>query len=209
MSQSLLYGFSTELRHFSLGGRQISLRTVIDPDALLDGAISSIPYWAQLWPSALALSSYLATRSFRGAQVLELGCGMGLTTLAIACAGGVPISLDYEADAVRFARHNLSANGAQGLVLRADWNALPLGCCFPYVVGADILYERRELPRVAALLNRYLARGGEAVIAEPGRELARSFFQNLEQRGLDVLQVSPKNADGVRLWRLGRKTPLR
>lgn len=197
----------TELREVPLGGRPVSLLVVKNPDSLLDGELEQdyLPYWAELWPSALALSEYLVHFPFRGSPVLELGCGMGLTTIAISRAGGRPLAVDYDPDAVYFARRNLIANGGRGLVARMDWNALALSSAFPYIVGADILYERAELPRLGELFARYLARGGEAIIAEPGRELARGFFQKLPLYGLEVVKNSPSSIERVTIWHLTRK----
>lgn len=199
--------YPTERRELVLAGRPASLLVVKNPDSLLDGdlPLGRLPYWAELWPSALALSSHLAAMSLRGERVLELGCGMGLTTVAIARAGGVPIAVDYDPDAVRFARRNLDEDGGRGLVARMDWNSLGLGTAFSYVVGADILYERAELPRLSELLSRYLTRGGEAILAEPGRELARGFFQNLGRFGLEVARRVPTTIERVTIYHIARK----
>jgi len=46
-----------------------------------------LPYWAELWPSAEALSRFLFRNPHlvAGRSVLELGCGLGLTSLSLAC----------------------------------------------------------------------------------------------------------------------------
>ena len=38
-----------------------------------------LPYWAELWPSSLALSEYILCNSniFSAKNIIELGCGMG------------------------------------------------------------------------------------------------------------------------------------
>ena len=50
-------------------------------DALLDEEAFEheefLPYWAELWPSAIALARVLARRPLTGRRVLELGCGLG------------------------------------------------------------------------------------------------------------------------------------
>src|SRR4051812_50149306 len=47
-----------------------------------------LPYWAELWPSGVALARDVSSRSLRGARTLELGCGLGLPSMAAALAGG-------------------------------------------------------------------------------------------------------------------------
>jgi predicted nicotinamide N-methyase len=199
--------YKTQEKKLHLAGKPVTLRIVRDPDSLLDGELhgDKIPYWAELWPSALALSSYIAGLNLRGEAVLELGCGMGLTTIAIAYASGVPLAIDYDPDALRFAQQNLKANQCRGSFARMDWNALALSCSFPYIVAADILYERAELPKIGRLLRHYLQRGGQIMIAEPGREIAQSFFQSLSLYELYVIQKIPTKVERVTIWKLGKK----
>jgi predicted nicotinamide N-methyase len=180
--------YQTETREIESPGRSVSLVTVKNPDSLLDKdvPIVRVPYWAALWPSALALATHLAHRNFRGAPVLELGCGMGLTTISLARAGAVPLAIDYDPDALGFARHNLARDGGHGYFARMDWGQLAISQAFPYIVAADVLYERAQLSKISKLLVRYLSHGGEAIIAEPGREVAKEFFKNLSRYRLEA-----------------------
>src|SRR5215470_3089340 len=60
-------------------------------DELIDEAAFDeeefLPYWAELWPSGLALAQHVAMRDLQGMRVLELGCGLGLPALAAALRG--------------------------------------------------------------------------------------------------------------------------
>lgn len=62
--------------------RELSVLRPADADALLDEEAfereERLPYWAELWPSGVALARLLSVRSLRGARVLELGSGLGL-----------------------------------------------------------------------------------------------------------------------------------
>ena len=139
-----------------------------------------LPYWAELWPSAVVLARTVAARSLRGARTVELGCGLGAPSVAAALAGGRVLATDWSPDAVRFARRNAERNGASlevqicawahpyELVARAPWQ---------FVLAADVLYERRNVPLLACLLPRLLDRGGEALIADPGRPPADEFLR--------------------------------
>jgi predicted nicotinamide N-methyase len=53
-----------------------------------------LPYWAELWSSGVALAHDVAGRSLRGASVVELGCGLGLPSIAAALAGGRVLATD-------------------------------------------------------------------------------------------------------------------
>src|SRR5204862_8184692 len=73
-------------------GRDLAVLRPRDSEALLDEHAFEeeefLPYWAELWPSGVALAKAIADRSLRGARVLELGCGLGLPSLAAALGGG-------------------------------------------------------------------------------------------------------------------------
>ena len=76
----------------ALPGRELLLLAPRDREALLSEEAFAheefLPYWAELWPSALALARVLARRPLTGRRVLELGCGLGLPAIAAALAGG-------------------------------------------------------------------------------------------------------------------------
>ena len=46
-----------------------------------------LPYWAELWPSGLALARALPLRGSRGWRVIELGAGLGVPSLVAAARG--------------------------------------------------------------------------------------------------------------------------
>ncbi len=126
----------------------------------------------------------------RGTRVLELGCGLGLPSLAAAIGGADVLATDWAEDAVELLRRNAERNGIALRVERVRWDEPePLLREAPWelVLGADLLYEARNADQLAALLPRL---GGELLLAEPGRPYARSF---LERIGAEPA--------GERLWR--------
>src|SRR4051812_45831854 len=99
----------------ALDGRDIVLLRPRDAEALLDeDAFAArdefVPYWADLWPSAQLLARTLAGRALRGARVLELGCGLGLPSLAAALAGGRVMSTDWAPEAIEAVQRNAAHN---------------------------------------------------------------------------------------------------
>jgi predicted nicotinamide N-methyase len=151
-----------------------------DADALIDEAAFDeeefLPYWAELWPSGLALARHVAGLELAGRKVLELGCGLGLPSLAAALRGADVLATDWADDAIELLRRNAERNGAPVRVARVRWSEPePLLRAAPWdiVLGADLLYEERNAEQLAALLPRL---GGEALLAEPGRPYAKDFL---------------------------------
>lgn len=154
-----------------------------------------LPYWADLWPSSYALADRVASEDGRPGgkplHFLELGCGLGLVTIAALTAGFEVVATDYYADALLFTRTNAwRLVGEDPTVRLVDWRDLPadLGT-FDRVAAADVLYEKRYTTIVADVLARTLARSGTALIADPGRTDLPAFLRECEARGLVVASV--------------------
>src|SRR3954447_4628349 len=133
----------------ALDGRDLRLLRPRDAEALLDEHAFEheeyLPYWAELWPSSLALARTVAVRALRGARTLELGCGLGLPSIAAALAGGRVLASDWSPDAIEFAARNASSSGATIETMVCDWSRPePLLERAPWdlVLAADVLYER-------------------------------------------------------------------
>lgn len=169
---------------FPFADRSLSICAYASLDALLDQAEheDEIPFWAELWPSSVALASWLSPQNLAGRRVLELGCGVGLAGIAAALCGSCVLQTDYVPAALVMARYNAWRNRCLGMRWRlADWRAFPTFGRFDMIIGADILYEQRLHADLQAVLNRHLQPNGVAVIADPGRLAAESFVRGLER----------------------------
>lgn len=181
-----------------LGGEQITLEKPRNPDDLISEADFAhderLPYWADLWPAAVVLSNHLLTeRRLLGAadaphhpRALELGCGIGLVTIAAMRAGYGVVATDYYEDALLFAARNaVQANGREPETRMVDWRALPddLGT-FDLILAADVLYERPHATLISGLIARALAPEGRALISDQGRVALQDFLDALGPLGL-------------------------
>lgn len=193
----LVAKWSLVRREIDLGAGSVSAWVLADPDALLDSLTQAefdrsdgrMPYWATLWPSALALAeSVLRGRTMDGMRVLDLGCGLGLVGLAALSMGATVTFLDWERDAVRLALASAHAagHGARATGISADWRVPPPMKPFDRVLCADVLYEARNGPAVARFLADHVADGGEASIADPGRLHAKDFLGDAARVGLEL-----------------------
>ncbi|AHG91465.1 Methyltransferase-16 [Gemmatirosa kalamazoonensis] len=146
-----------------------------------------LPYWADVWPSSIALGERLLQEHGAGCSLLELGCGVGVVALAAARAGFDVTVSDYYDDALAFARANLARAGHDVVARHLDWRALPDDLpTYDVVVASDVLYERPYAELVAAVLDRALAPRGIALVADPGRLAAPAFVEAAQARGFRV-----------------------
>lgn len=136
-----------------------------------------LPFWAELWPSARALARRLDGRALRGARVVELGCGLGVPSLAAARAGARVLATDWSQSAIDLLADNARANGLTLKTARVDWthpDALVAQAPFDLVLASDVLYERRNVSLLLRLLPRL---GPEVWLADPGRAIAQAFLE--------------------------------
>ena len=149
-----------------------------------------LPYWADVWPSSIILAGKLMELKGVGRTALELGCGVGLSTLAATSAGFDVLSTDYYEDALDVTRANVFRNlGTIARTRLVDWRHLPtdLGT-FDLVFASDVLYENEYAQLLPVLLLRLLSPRGIALIADPGRVAVPVFVEACAEHGLAIRQ---------------------
>jgi predicted nicotinamide N-methyase len=145
-----------------------------------------LPYWAELWPSAVALARCVSKEDLVGRHAIELGCGLGLPSVVALARGARVTATDHYQAALDFTRYNARANlGLEPKVRLLDWHAPEtegLGS-FGLVLAADVFYEPRNVSALAALFPTLLTSGGEALLADPRRKDAPAFLERMRERG--------------------------
>jgi predicted nicotinamide N-methyase len=156
------------------------------------------PYWAVLWRSGVALARELDGEPLRGLRVVELGCGLGVPSLAAARAGASVLATDESTEALELVERSAGANRLRVETAAVDWaspDALLERAPFDLALAADVLYER---PAVALLLSLLPRLAPAAWLADPGRPGADAFMEQAQRRW----QVETLERGVVRLHRL-------
>ena len=145
-----------------------------------------------------------------GKSVLELGSGIGLAGIAAARAGARVTITDYETDPLLFACYNAMQNLPPDVFrervrfLPLDWREPGVDTKFDLIVGADIVYERKNFLPVLSLLKNHLLPGGRALLTEPDRTIGQDFLDLARAQQFSVDRAySTLERDG-RLYRISR-----
>lgn len=177
-------------------GRELRLVQPEDLDALLDAAAGdpeqNLPYWAEIWPSGIALADELLAQPelVHGQRVLEIGSGIGVTASIALMVGADLTVADYSPESLLLCRYNALINsGREPDALQVNWRDPSdelhrlAGSGFPVVLAADVLYESRDVEPLLDLVDWLIAPDGLFWLAEPGRNVAERFIQQASDRG--------------------------
>jgi predicted nicotinamide N-methyase len=140
------------------------------------------PYWAVLWRSGVALARELDGLELAGLRVVELGCGLGVPSLAAARAGASVLATDASPEALAVVARSARENGVPIETAAVDWGEpeeLVRRAPFDLVIAADVLYDRASVAQLLSLLPRLAP---EAWIADPARPAAGAFVEEAARR---------------------------
>lgn len=129
------------------------------------------PIFGQLWPAGKILAGYMANFVIDGKRMLEMGCGMGLSSLVLKRRGADITATDYHPLAGEFLAHNCTLNSIDAIpYFNAPWGASvsALGF-FDVIFASDVLYERGHAEAVAGFVERHSTDCSEVILTDPGR----------------------------------------
>ncbi|MCX8044706.1 MAG: methyltransferase domain-containing protein [Desulfobacterota bacterium] len=191
---------TTQLRTVELGTWSLTLELPCDIDEIIDyyaqhhaADINLLPYYAELWPSAVALANFLLSWNYRltGAQVIELGCGLGLPSLVAAGRGARVLATDFHPHNEYFLRRNIALNDLANIAYcLLDWNSPPPNLSADIIIGSDLIYESRNVEPFVQCTAALCKPNGVLVLADPGRPHLQNTVLLLRNRGFhDTLHI--------------------
>jgi predicted nicotinamide N-methyase len=145
-----------------------------------------MPYWTDIWPAARMLAKAILREAWPpGQEALEIGCGLGLPGV-VALSVGLRVTFsDYDATALHFAGENARLNGLGDFrLLQLDWRSPPERLRVPVLLGADLIYELRNVEPLVRLLKTILAPGGLCLLTDQDRVPSVALRQSLVEHGL-------------------------
>ncbi|WP_026380422.1 class I SAM-dependent methyltransferase [Afifella pfennigii] len=144
---------------------------------------------------------------YRGARVLEVGCGMGCMAMNWARQGAEVAAVDINPVAVAQTRNRFSIFGLSGDIREADGETLPFESeSFDFVYSWGVLHHTPGTKAAIEELRRVLKPGGGVGVMLYNREsLLYRFlvgwqegFVNMERRWLKEVELASRYADGDR-----------
>ena len=141
------------------------------------------PFWAKIWPSSIAMTSFLQSDPdlIQSKKVLELGAGIGLPSFFIAASCSEMIISDYDADAVELIEMNIKSLGLNHVkAMCLDWNNFPEDLKADTLLLSDINYDPEQFEPLMKLIHQFVSNGATVVVATPERITATPFATLLQ-----------------------------
>ena len=173
-----------------------AVKTIYADLLALDPA-TPFPYWAKVWPSAIALHNVLQKHPslIRDKTLLELGAGIGLPALMIADITKSIIISDYNSEAVELLQKNiahLQLQNAQAIQL--DWNNVPENMKAEVMILSDVNYDPTQFETLTKLIEKFIHKGCAIILSTPQRIMASPFVLALSEFIIaDYLEMVDEN----------------
>ncbi|WP_045214841.1 class I SAM-dependent methyltransferase [Desulfonatronovibrio magnus] len=156
-----------------------------------------IPYWTELWPAAMVLAEHINSMSgrIRGRRCLDIGCGLGLSSLIASRNFADITAMDIMWDALYFTGVNAHQNKTGRLNrVQMDWRHPGFRAkTFDFIWAADVLYEKRFCYPLIDLFRHCLKPHGVIWIADPRRNVSAEVWKLFQQNNFTITELKQES----------------
>ncbi|MCI5166638.1 MAG: methyltransferase domain-containing protein [Candidatus Electrothrix sp. GM3_4] len=171
-----------------------------DPDnAAHNLGISSAawPIFGVVWPSSIVLAHYMLDYQTEGKKILEIGCGMALSSLLLNERQADITATDYHPEVECFLKRNALLNNGKSIAFeRVDWanDRSELGL-FDVIIGSDLLYEDQHVQLLGNFIQNHANPQCEVILVDPGRGRKTKLSKKLSEYSFASRHVKPVHTD--------------
>ena len=171
-----------------------------DPEGVAEELGISSAFWplfGVIWPSSLVLAHFIVDYETDSKRILEVGCGMALSSLLLNKQCADITATDYHPEAEKFLQRNASLNEDKAIPFeRVDWadKSDSLGL-FDLIIGSDLLYEDNHIELLASFIDRHSKPACEVIIVDPGRGRKNKLSSRMIEFGFTSSQQKPIHND--------------
>lgn len=155
------------------------------------------PIFGVIWPSSLVLAHFIVDYETGSKRILEIGCGMALSSLLLNKQCADITATDYHPEVHKFLQRNTSLNGDSDIAFeQVDWTSKKdkLGH-FDLIIGSDLLYEDDHIELLANFIEGHSNSSCEVIIVDPGRGRKNKLSSKMIEFGFTSTHKKPGNTD--------------
>ncbi|MCW8900937.1 MAG: protein N-lysine methyltransferase family protein [Gammaproteobacteria bacterium] len=192
------------------GKSDIHLRTLRDKQQYSDDddiaenlGISSANWslFGVVWDSSKVLANVMFDYEIEGKRILEIGCGIALSSLMLSQRQADITATDYHPEVESFLLKNIQLNDGKKIpFFRTGWADTDIGMGkFDVVIGSDILYESEHVAMLSSFIDQHTQSDCEVIIVDPGRGNHARFSKKMVSLGYTHSQSKPENIEYLTL----------
>lgn len=188
------------------GNVDIHIRTLRDKQQFEDidgvadrmGISSAVwPLFGVIWASSEVLAHFMSHYDIDGLRILEVGCGIALSSLVLNHRHADITATDYHPEAGAFLEKNVLLNHGDTIpFVRTGWADAKsdLGN-FDLIIGSDLLYERSHVELLAHFINQHASPHCDVILVDPGRGHHACFSKKMVSSGYSATQSKAADPD--------------
>ncbi len=158
---------------------------------------ASWPIFGVIWPSSLVLAHYMFDYKTGSKRILEVGCGMALSSLLLNKQCADITATDYHPEVQHFLQRNALLNEDKAISFeQVDWTDKSdnLGL-FDLIIGSDLLYEDNHIESLANFIEGHSKPVCEVIIVDPGRGRKNKLSTRMLEFGFISSHQKPDHTD--------------
>ncbi len=156
---------------------------------------ASWPMFGVIWPSSLVLAHFISDYDTDSKRILEVGCGIALSSLLLNKQSADITATDYHPEVNKFLQRNVLLNEDSAIAFeQADWadTGDTLGL-FDLIIGSDLLYEDSHIDLLAAFIEAHANQACEVIIVDPRRGRKNKLSARMKSFGFTSSQQMPSH----------------
>ena len=157
------------------------------------------PLFGVLWPASRILAAEVSLFELNGKRILEIGCGIGLSSIVLHQMGFDITASDYHPLAEEFLDTNILNNNMLPIkFLAGNWETEnPLLGKYDLIIGSDVLYEPAHAENVSQFIDKHSSFDVEVIIVDPNRGNRAKFTKKMIALGYEH-HFDKFNVEGTR-----------
>jgi len=171
-----------------------------DPEGIAENlgiCSASWPMFGVIWPSSLVLAHFIIDYDTDQKRILEVGCGMALSSLLLNKQYADITATDYHPEVKTFLQRNTLLNEDRDINFeQVNWSdkSDSLGL-FDLIIGSDLLYEDAHVQLLANFIESHAMPTCEALIVDPGRGRKNKLSSRMKEFGFTSTHLKPIHTD--------------
>ncbi|MCW9025369.1 MAG: protein N-lysine methyltransferase family protein [Gammaproteobacteria bacterium] len=158
-----------------------------------------------VWPSSRVLAATVSVIELAGKRILEIGCGLALSSIVLHKMGFDITASDYHPLVKRFLDKNVLKNNLPPIKFQTgNWETEnPLLGEYDLIIGSDILYEPAHSEDVSQFIDCHSSNNVEVIIVDPNRGNRAIFTKKMLALGyahhferFNLTRLDEKNCKG-------------